>query len=308
MDMTNSYECTVCNYQTKDRSNIFRHNKTKKHLKNISKTKCTINDAPENASKLLKTPKSPKTTTNKKSFKCNSCGNFFSRANNLTRHYKVCTKNNSELTLLKTQSKQFEKDAEYYKQMLMEAGGLVKKSVSALTYSIINYENAPHIKAIEMNDIETFNNPNKDIVEDVLSAYKHKTLNKYLGELILKLYKKGNPLDQSIWNTDDNRLTYIIKELLNDNSSNWIVDKKGVKTIQYLINPLLSYIKKLIISYQKNNVPKFNLSVAEIETTLENSRAIIALVNGIDDDIIAKDVLKYLSIHLRFNDKNLKIM
>ena len=304
--MTNSYNCIVCNYQTKDRSNIFRHNKTKKHLNNMAKlneNKYVNNNALENSSKLLKTPKIPKTTTNKKSFKCDSCGNFFVRANNLTRHYKVCSK----YALLETQSKHFEEDAKYYKQMFMEAGGLVKKSVSALTYSINNFDNAPYIKAIEIDDVETFNNPDKEIVEDILSAYKHKTLNQYLGKLILKLYKKGNPLDQSVWNTDDNRMTYIIKELLNDNSSNWIVDKKGVKTIEYLINPLLMYIKKLIISYQKDDIPKYNQTIIEMEITLENSRAIVAIINGIDDDIIGKDVLKYISIHLRFNDKQLKI-
>ena len=266
---------------------------------------------PQNSSKLLKTPK---TVVNNKSFECTSCGNLFVRANNLTRHYKICAKHNAEIILLKTKNEQnkdekehYKEEAKYYKQMLMEAGGLVKKSVSALTYSINNYNDTPYIKAIEVNDIDKFNNPNKEIVEDILSAYKHKTLNKYLGELILKLYKKDNPVDQSIWNTDDNRLTYIIKELLNNNSSSWIIDKKGVKTIQYLIDPLLSYIKKLITEYHKTNVTKHNQTIVEMEIILENRKAIIAIINGIDDHVIAKDVLKYISSHLRFSDKNLKL-
>ena len=61
---------------------------------------------------------------------------------NLTRHYKICTQHNHEMELLKTQNTQYKNDSEhykeemnYYKKMLMEAGGLVKKSVSALTYS-----------------------------------------------------------------------------------------------------------------------------------------------------------------------------
>ena len=87
----------------------------------------------------------------------------------------------------------------------------------------------------------------------------------------------------------------------------WIIDKKGVKTIEYLINPLLIYIKKLIISYQKDDVPKYNQTMVEMEITLENSRAIVSIINGIDDNIVAKDVLKYISTHLRFTDKKLKI-
>ena len=44
-----------------------------------------------------------------------------------------------------------------------------------------------------------------------------------------------------------------------------------------------------------------------MKITIENSRAIVAIVNEIDGDIIAKDVLKYISVHLRFNGKNLKL-
>ena len=57
--MTNYYECVVCNYKTNDRSNLYNHNKTKKHLKNTSKlipNKCANIVAPQNSSKLLKTP------------------------------------------------------------------------------------------------------------------------------------------------------------------------------------------------------------------------------------------------------------
>ena len=47
--------------------------------------------------------------------------------------------------------------------------------------------------------------------------------------------------------------------------------------------------------------------MVEMEITLENSRAIVSIINGIDDNIVAKDVLKYISTHLRFTDKKLKI-
>ena len=322
--MTNYYKCVLCNYKTKDSGNLSHHNKTKKHLTklseqqltNLNAPKCTLN-APKNELK------NEKHKLDKK-FICNYCNTSFTRSNSLSRHKNICSEKQKEEIILRERVKELslqlevsntkvnhykhiEEEAKYYKQMLMEAGGLVKKSVSALTYSITNYEDAPSIKTIEIKDVETFNNPDKDIVEDVLSAYKHKTLCKYLGQLILKLYKKGNPLDQSIWNTDDNRLTYIIKELLNNNSSNWIVDKKGVKTIEYLINPLLLYIKKLIIEYQKSDIPTHNQTIVEMELMLENGKVMVAIINGIDDDVIAKDVLKYISAHLRFDDKNLKL-
>lgn len=163
---------------------------------------------------------------------------------------------------------------------------------------------APAIKEISMQEISTFEDSEKKIVEDILSAYKHKTLGKYLGNFILKIYKKEDPKNQSIWNTDDNRLTYLIKELLSNKSSNWIVDKKGIKTTSYLIDPLLVYIKSLLVSYQTNySTPEIGQQAIELELLLENSKKIIELTNDIDDGIIARDILKHISSHLKFNEK-----
>jgi hypothetical protein len=119
--------------------------------------------------KLIKTHERVSAVINQ----CDFCQRVFTRSNNLGKHLKTCVKKknhesendlqkyikklNDQLELFKNEKKHFvnEKkhfvkevnhykgDAEYYKQMLMEAGGLVRKSVSALTYSITNYDEAP---------------------------------------------------------------------------------------------------------------------------------------------------------------------
>ena len=43
-----------------------------------------------------------------------------------------------------------------------------------------------------------------------------------------------------------------------------------------------------------------------MEIMLENSKAMIDIINDIDDGNLAKEVLKYISIHLRFDNKLLK--
>ena len=91
-------------------------------------------------------------------------------------------------------------ETKYYKQMLREAGGLVKKSVNSLTYAMDNYNTAPALETITIKQIEYFNDTEKKIVEDLLSAYKHKTVGKYLGNFIIKIHKKADPKTQSIWN------------------------------------------------------------------------------------------------------------
>ena len=163
---------------------------------------------------------------------------------------------------------------------------------------------APPIQSIQINDIDTFESSNKKTVEDVISAYKHRTMSKYIGDIILKIYKKEDPKKQSVWNTDDTRLTYLVKELLNNKSSNWIVDKKGTKTAEYLIDPLLEHIKTLVIHYQKNIILSTN--AVEVEHSLELNKRVLKLVDDIDDGNVGNNLLKYISTHLYFSEKQLK--
>ena len=90
-----------------------------------------------------------------------------------------------------------------------------------------------------------------------------------------------------------------------NNSSNWIVDKKGIKTKKYLIDPLLQHIKELVISYQKNSM-NLDTTISEIEYILETNKRILKLVDDIDDGNIGNNLLKYISVHLFFHDKLLK--
>lgn len=90
-----------------------------------------------------------------------------------------------------------------------------------------------------------------------------------------------------------------------NNSSNWIIDKKGTKTREYLINPLLKHIKDLVIDYQKNSM-NLSTNTVEIEYILEINKQILKLINDIDDGVVGNNLLKYISTHLFFNEKLLK--
>lgn len=323
-----NYECKICDFISKNKRNYIQHNNTNKHNKKVLQymdTNISTNDNSQNSSKLPETPTESAHKNSMDTYKCKSCGNIFTRISNLTRHYKICTDKNEEIETLKLKVEQYEKDrkqykkdvtfhvketnhykeeVEYYKQLLREAGGLVKKSVNALTYAVDNYDNAPPIKSITINEIDTFDKNTDKIVNDILSAYKHKTIGKYLGDIIIKVYKKDDPKTQSIWNTDDSRLTYLIKELLGNKSSNWVIDKKGIKTTEYLIEPLLSHIRSLLVSHQMSSqIPEINVGSVEIEFILENGKKLVNLINDIDDGVIEKEVLKHISGHLRFSNK-----
>ena len=310
-----NYECNICNYKTKYKKDFQKHNKTQKHNKKvIDSHKLNTSDitikSVQNTNTQMTPQKHLKDTSKTPKIKqiiCEYCHSEFSRSGSLTRHKKICSNKSmkdDEMKNLKSQLEFYMEETKYYKRMLYEAGGIVKKSVSSLTYAMDNYNSAPALKTMKIKEIEYFDETEKKIIDDILSSYKHKIVGKYLGDLIIKIHKKDDPKNQSIWNTDDNRLTYLIKELMHNDSSNWIIDKKGIKTKTYLIDPLLTHVKTLLISYQTNfTIPDLKQNSVEMEFILENSKRVVDLINDIDDGLIGKDILKHISLHLRFPTK-----
>ena len=89
-----------------------------------------------------------------------------------------------------------------------------------------------------------------------------------------------------------------------NNSSNWIIDKNGTKTKEYLIDPLLKHIKVLVMDYQETM--SMGKNICEMEYNTEINKQILKLITDIDDGIVENNLLKYISSHLFFNDKLLK--
>lgn len=83
------YRCDICNFSTKIKTQLARHEKTKKHIRNISNSGFSCNNY---------------NNTEKKKFICLTCNSEFSTKSNLQRHKnKKCLKNNvSETEIYKT--------------------------------------------------------------------------------------------------------------------------------------------------------------------------------------------------------------
>ena len=329
------FNCELCDYSTKRSDNYYRHMNSKKHHKKVqlapTEEISTDNILPKSRPTQRKVQM---LTNNNKIYPqkiiCKYCNAQFTRPDSLNKHLKACFSKHSielelknEIKCLNNKLKEYElqiqnydsdkkhfnnekkhyiKENDYYKQLVMEAGTLVKKSMSTLSYAMSNYENAPNIKTITLDDITKHEPDEIKLAEHILSAYKRKTLSQYLGDIIINLYKKTNPKKQSLWNTDDSRYTYILKELLGD-TSNWIIDKKGVKTTKYIINPLVVHVRKLLEDYNKaTDLSDLKSNKEKMDILIENSRALLDLVNDIDNKILEKEILKYISAHLRFNE------
>ena len=61
---------------------------------------------------------------------------------------------------------------------------------------------------------------------------------------LVSIYKKQDPNEQSLWNTDSARLTFIIK-----NERGWAFDKKGVNVKDSIIHSKLKSIQTLLLNF-----------------------------------------------------------
>lgn len=232
--MTEMYECGKCNYKTCDKSNFNKHIKSIKHRqKSISVVEVAPQDTCD-VSKLL----------------CPYCKMSYSRKSSLTRHQKVCASKQIEIEKLKVELECKNQQLKESKKQIHNLETYIK-TAKPTTYNISvkklvqqNYPDAPYLAMLE--DYAVIHEDEDSFTKDLIYCNKKNILNSYLGDIIIKYYKKEDPKDQSLWSTDSSRLKYIIKELLASKKSNWSEDNKGLKINRYIIEPLLQYIHEYI--------------------------------------------------------------
>jgi len=311
------YKCENCNYETGDKSNFNKHMNSKAHAKNV------LNVQPVQS--VPKLPSSP--------LQCTGCQKTYSSKSALNRHTLYnCKKNQSDTTELKTEIKELkdkliQKDIEFVKKeadfkikmlenQVKELKDLIQsgKVASTTTYNISvekyvqqNYPDAPHL--MQLNDYSVIEDDENELVNNLIDKYKDGLLDRYLGDFIISNYKKNDPSDQSIWNSDTTRLTYIIKELFANKKSSWSKDSKGVKTTNYIIDPLLNYIRDLADKcsdeyYDRIEKEINELSHIEIIDFTVKGNTLKNIYKYIIDGKLAEDILKYLAPHFHIKKDN----
>lgn len=334
--MNKKFTCVICNYSTDVKFAFEKHLNSNKHIIKSQELKKTKNDS-QNIPKLFMKRSSDIPEINANVYECPFCNNTYSSSSNLTRHKKLCSKkeelqneHNIELkekdqeiqrlkelyekdtTHLKelhkkdeVMHKKLEDEVKYLKSMINNAGAVIKTSVSALSYIAENYDGAPvlkklkdysYIKEQEVDEDDT--DDEFDLIGMLIYHDTKETLNEYLGNIIVEAYKKKDPKKQSIWNSDTVRLNYIIRDLINK-KPDWTVDKKGVKTTKYIIDPLLEYIRDQVTNYVLDNTADKFIHLTEYKLNqhaekLNNCGQIIA---SIDNKSLSKSILKYIAPH-----------
>ena len=327
------YNCNCCDFLTNNKTDYNRHIKTKKHIRKLSidvpenitiySPSKTSNEVPyiaqQNSTKLGGIDKNP-------DFLCKYCDLKFKRSFNMNRHFKTCSMKKDFLgkeslekklqekdKMLKEKTKQMEKlerDKEYYKKLIDNynsgSGFMGTKNFNSITYILNSYPSAPHLKAIEPKKIKQFRDIDINNIRDIISDYRNNRLVSNIIEAILFIHKKKDPSKQSIWATDSTRHNYIIKELLKDKDSYWVVDKKGIKSENYLIKPILSFIREKIIEYldtANELLINSELTSFKRDVIMDSQKYGSQLIKDIDDGIISKDIIKNLAKHIHHHNK-----
>jgi hypothetical protein len=328
-----SFYCKFCNYTTDNSGNFSHHKKTKKHNSAVLLSQLQSNTDEKKHSILLASPATTVAKTNIKCyekttvFECTNCVKKFNHESSMYRHQKNCKKqkeSNNELKLkleYEIKEKELCKKLEQEKTELLNnfmnnANQIINKtqdnaklsteaiqnvSISAIKYANEKFKNAPPLLTLENFNINNLDFDNikdrESITETLIYHAKLKSLDKLLGEHIIKNYKKEDPKSQSIHTTDCSRLNYIVKELIN-NVSKWEIDKNGIKICSKIIKPLIEKCIELLLEHQQKLLDEMSIGKFSNKNDINT---IISVIMSIDKGSLECEINKYIAPHFNLN-------
>jgi hypothetical protein len=216
----------------------------------------------------------------------------------------------------------------FQKQLINSAGGIIQRSMNTMSYLLLNYNNAPPLT--QLSDYSIMSKNIDCLMNDLIYYYKKNKLDKHIGDFIVQQYKKKEPELQSIWSSDVDRLNYFIRELINDSKPQknqsiksdrmiksdsiidndnkkfqWVIDKKGIKMTEYIIDPLLKYISTIGTAYlqQKNKQINEGFDIHKDAKLLEDIQIVASINCDIKNNTLSKNINKYIAPHF-YLDKN----
>jgi hypothetical protein len=261
------YKCNICEYNTYHKTSYYRHiNKCKnKNLSDVE-LKMKLEYINKEKNMLRKLDKEKDIIIKEKT---NLLNTFMLNANNIINK----AQDNTKIT----------------------AQAIHSISKSALKYANEKFKKTPLLVPIENFNINNldFNNKKdkKQLVDTLIYNAKQKSLDKLLGDHIIKCYKKDNPEDQVFHTTDCSRLNYIVRELI-ENALTWSIDKNGLKICKDIVKPLIKKCIDALMEHQKILLQEMNngnyLKQKDVEL-------IIDIIMSIDSGSLEQDINKYIA-------------
>ncbi len=320
------FYCEICDYTAKSKSNLINHTKTKKHL--------LISENLKNQLKIIsikKESKSYECEYCKKNFKYDS--SYYRHRKTCNNEKNIIFELKSEFAErekeLKLKLEFAEKEKELYQKLEKEkseflntfmsnANNIINKSqdntkitaqaiqtvsMSALKYANEKFKNAPALLPLQNFNINNldFNNEEdkKQLVEILIYNAKQKSLDKLLGDHIVKEYKKEKPEEQMFHTTDCSRLNYIVRQLM-ENALTWSIDKSGIEICSSIIKPLIKKCIDTLLEHQKYLLSEMGKGDLSKQTDVES---IISILMSIDSGNLETEINKYIAPYFNLDKK-----
>jgi len=269
------FMCEICTRNFTRKGNLNKHLLSKHGIDNRSKSiKNPNSDFSKMPKKSIPRILAPQKNTQNpqkntilllsKSVTCNYCEKTLSRQDALSRHLKICKVKNDKLRRYDEMKKEFtemEKEYTEIKSELKRKDDIIdtttkanKYAMSTFSYLAKKFIDTPALSKTHGTQLDTimYKDHNTDddfeLVECLIYYHRYKRLHEYIGDTIVSIYKKDDPEAQSIWNSDTQRLSYIIRTIV-DNDIEWKRDNGGKKVLKVVINPILEYIEKKVKGY-----------------------------------------------------------
>jgi hypothetical protein len=315
--------CKFCKYSTRDSSHFKRHLKSDKHKQNSPNENGVIDmdningldmeNVNENDIDVEEADAVDGDSAAIKKYVCADCGFATIYNPNYYRHKKLCLqkqqeKNTTDKIIKEIEDENnskiykvlYEKSMEenkYLRSLVNKAGTLATKSISAISYVMQNYPNAPALEIVDISKYEEMAAPNCSLATTIVHYYRKKKLHKYLGDYVVEFYKKDDPELNSVWASDVVRETFIYRQYVGD-KLDWIVDKVAKKTGKKIIDPMLLYIRDVLKIYnaEENKLSKnMKLSTGEMGTHVRNNTDGMDVILLIENHTLKESILKYIA-------------
>jgi DNA repair protein SbcC/Rad50 len=207
-------------------------------------------------------------------------------------------------------NKATEKDAQIMSTVMQTCKNITEKSVdgyiNALKYANTQFKDAPNLKETSNFD---YIDDNEDYMDDLIYNYHNDNLPKYIGDLILIVYKKEYPQDQSLWNTDASRLMYIIKQQFGKNSL-WEKDVSAMKVDNLIVMPIINWfienvndLKKSTLKFiNKNEGSKQYKIISKVNKKRDKFKELILIKDSLKNPKLSKNIIKYITPHLNIGN------
>ncbi len=202
-----------------------------------------------------------------------------------------------------------EKDTliDFYKKMIFESGSALTTSVSSLKYITMTYPNAPILECLEDYHIILEDRTWKQFADEMIYSFNKRALPRFLGNILVKYYKKDDPSKQSFWNSDSARRTYLTSVIVS-NTVLWDIDKKGTQIKNTIIRPMLEFITLIIVEEIENSKTNNTMPNHIILANIERSKTLNIIKQKIDIKGLDDEILRYITpfFHIKATSRMLK--